>query len=53
MLLEVLHPVLPQPALPAADQPLDEVFRLLGHVRDVGWELKPLLEGEGGKSEDT
>lgn len=47
VLLEVLHPVLPQPALPAADQPLDEVFGLLGHIRDVGRELKPLLGGQG------
>lgn len=52
VLLEVLHPILPQPALPAADQPLDEVFGLLGHVCDVGRELKPLLGGAGGQSGD-
>lgn len=47
MLLEVLDAVLPEPALSAADQPLDEVLRFLGDVRDVRRELEPLL-GVGG-----
>lgn len=47
VLLEVLNPVLAQPALPAADQPLDEIFRFLRHIRDVGRELKSLLGKRG------
>lgn len=43
VLLEVLYPILAQPALPAADESLNEVFGFFGHVGDVGWKLKSLL----------
>lgn len=43
VLLELLDAVLTQPTLSTADQPLDQVFSILGHIRDVRGELETLL----------
>lgn len=43
VLLEVLDAILAQSVFPTADESLDEVLGLLGHVGDMRRELKPLL----------
>lgn len=43
MLFKVVDAILAQPVFSAADQPSNEIFSLLGHIRHLKWELEALL----------